>query len=96
MPPRKPAYRPKRRNNGPREPLPEVQKRTDVVELKGTIDEALPNAQYRVTLEGGQGVLAHLSGKMRLHHIKVLAGDTVTIQLSPYDLTKGRIVRRER
>jgi len=67
-----------------------------VIELKGTIEETLPNALYRVTLEGGQPVLAHLSGKMRLNHIKVLNGDTVTVQMSPYDLTKGRITRRER
>ncbi|MFO0705137.1 MAG: translation initiation factor IF-1 [Candidatus Andersenbacteria bacterium] len=76
--------------------MPEGPKRTDVIELKGTVDETLPNAQYRVTLEGGQLVLAHLSGKMRLNHIKVLNGDSVTVQLSPYDLTKGRITRRER
>ncbi|MFO0702601.1 MAG: translation initiation factor IF-1 [Candidatus Andersenbacteria bacterium] len=73
-----------------------MKKKADVVEAKGTVDEVLPNAQYRITLQGGHAVLAHLSGRMRLNRIRVLAGDEVTIQMTPYDLTKGRIVRRER
>ena len=73
-----------------------MKKKADVVEVKGTVDEVLPNAQYRITLQGGHGVLAHLSGRMRLNRIRVLAGDEVTVQMTPYDLSKGRIVRRER
>ncbi|MFH0830844.1 MAG: translation initiation factor IF-1 [Parcubacteria group bacterium] len=76
--------------------MPEAPKRSDVIELKGVIIEVLPNAQYRVRLEGGQEVLTHLAGRMRLNRIRVLNGDGVTVQMSPYDLTKGRIVRRER
>lgn len=94
MPPRKPVFRPKKRQ--PERYVPEAPKRTDVIELKGVIEEVLPNAQYRVRLEGGQMVLTHLSGRMRLNRIRVLGGDSVTVQMSPYDLTKGRIVRRER
>lgn len=93
MPPRKPVFRTKKREE---KLLPEVKKKADVVEVKGTVDEVLPNAQYRITLQGGHEVLAHLSGRMRLNRIRVLAGDEVTVQMTPYDLTKGRIVRRER
>lgn len=56
--------------------------------------EALPNAMFRVQLEGGHQIIAHVSGKMRMHFIRILPGDTVTIEMSPYDLTKGRIVLR--
>ena len=66
----------------------------DVIELKGTILETLPNAMFRVELENGHIVLAHLSGKMRMHYIKLLPGDKVKIELSPYDLTRGRITYR--
>ncbi len=66
----------------------------DVLEIQGKVTEALPNAQFRVKLETGQNILAHLSGKMRLHYIKILPGDRVTIELSPYDLTRGRITYR--
>ena len=62
--------------------------------LEGQVSEALPNATFRVELENGQMVLAHISGKMRLHYIKILVGDRVQIEMSPYDLTKGRITRR--
>lgn len=62
--------------------------------LEGIVSEALPNANFRVELTNGQTVLAHISGKMRLHYIKILAGDRVQIEMSPYDLTKGRIIRR--
>ncbi len=66
----------------------------DVFELEGTVDEALPNATFRVQLESGQSVFAHLSGKMRVNFIKILPGDRVLVEMSVYDLTKGRITRR--
>ncbi|MBF0558558.1 MAG: translation initiation factor IF-1 [Nitrospirae bacterium] len=64
------------------------------IEVQGTIVETLPNAMFRVALENGQIILAYVSGKMRMHFIKILPGDKVTIELSPYDLTKGRITYR--
>ena len=64
------------------------------IEVEGRVIEPLPNAMFRVELENGHRVLAHISGKMRMHFIKILPGDKVTIQLSPYDLTRGRIVYR--
>lgn len=64
------------------------------IRVDGTILETLPNATFRVELESGHVVLAHVSGKMRMHFIKILPGDKVTIELSPYDLTRGRIVYR--
>lgn len=66
----------------------------DAVEVTGTVVESLPNAMFTVKLENGHKILAHISGRMRLHYIKILAGDTVTVQLSPYDLKRGRIVYR--
>ena len=66
----------------------------DSIEITGTVIEPLPNAMFRVELENGHKVLAHISGKMRMHFIKILPGDKVTIELSPYDLTRGRIVYR--
>ncbi|HZX49470.1 MAG TPA: translation initiation factor IF-1 [Nitrospirota bacterium] len=66
----------------------------DSIEVQGTIIETLPNAMFKVTLDNGHKVLAHVSGKMRMHFIKILPGDKVTIELSPYDLTRGRIVYR--
>lgn len=66
----------------------------DSIEVQGTIIETLPNAMFRVQLENGHRVLAHISGKMRMHYIKILPGDKVTIELSPYDLTRGRITYR--
>ncbi len=66
----------------------------DSIELQGTIVETLPNAMFRVELENGQVILAYISGKMRMHFIKILPGDKVTIELSPYDLTRGRITYR--
>lgn len=65
-----------------------------VVALDGTIDEALPNTQFRIVLDNGQGVLGYVSGRMRRNRIKVLPGDRVTVEMSPYDLTKGRITKR--
>ncbi len=66
----------------------------DFIRLDGTIEEALPNAMFRVRLENGHLVLAHISGKMRRHFIRILPGDKVTVEISPYDLTKGRIIYR--
>ena len=66
------------------------------IEVQGEVTESLPNAMFRVELENGHEVLAHISGKMRMHFIKILPGDTVTVELSPYDLTRGRIVYREK
>jgi|TARA_B100001964_G_scaffold240481_1_gene310392 translation initiation factor IF-1 len=64
--------------------------------VNAKVKESLPNAMFRVELENGHLVLAHVSGKMRMHFIKILPGDTVILEMSPYDLTKGRIVYRER
>ncbi len=66
----------------------------DNIEVQGMIVETLPNAMFRVELENGQVILAYVSGKMRMHFIKILPGDRVTVELSPYDLTKGRITYR--
>lgn len=66
----------------------------DVIEVKGTVTEPLPNAMFRVELENGHKILAHVSGKMRMHFIRILPGDKVLLQLTPYDLDKGRIVYR--
>ena len=66
----------------------------DVILLEGKVLEALPNAMFRVELETGNKVLAHISGKMRMHYIRILPGDTVVVEISPYDLTRGRIVYR--
>jgi translation initiation factor IF-1 len=66
----------------------------DVIEVEGTVIEPLPNAMFRVELENGHKVLAHVSGKIRMHYIKILPGDRVTVELSPYDLSRGRITYR--
>jgi translation initiation factor IF-1 len=66
----------------------------DVLELEGTVIEALPNAMFQVEFENGHRVLAHISGKLRMNFIRILPGDKVTVELSPYDLTKGRITWR--
>ncbi len=66
------------------------------IEVEGTVLEPLPNAMFRVELENGHKVLAHISGKMRMHYIKILPGDKVKLELSPYDLTRGRITYRDR
>jgi translation initiation factor IF-1 len=69
-------------------------KKKDATEMEGTINEALPNAMFRVELENGHKVLAHISGKMRKNYIRIFAGDKVKVELSPYDLTRGRIIYR--
>ena len=66
----------------------------DAIEVEGTVKEPLPNAMFRVQLENGHEVLAHISGKMRMHLIRILPGDKVKVELSPYDLTRGRITYR--
>lgn len=66
----------------------------DLIQVEGKVLETLPNAMFRVELEKGHKVLAHVSGKMRMHFIRILPGDRVTVELSPYDLTRGRIVYR--
>ncbi|CAN5254415.1 MAG TPA: translation initiation factor IF-1 [Rubrobacteraceae bacterium] len=68
----------------------------DVIEVEGTITEALPNTQFRVELDNGHNVLAHISGKMRMNYIRILPGDKVKVELSPYDLDRGRITYRFR
>ncbi len=68
----------------------------DVIEVEGTVTEALPNTQFRVDLENGHEVLAHISGKMRMNYIRILPGDRVKVELSPYDLSRGRITYRFR
>ena len=66
------------------------------IEVEGTVIEPLPNAMFRVRLDNGHVVLAHISGKMRMHYIKILSGDKVTVELSPYDLNRGRITYRSK
>ncbi|MBP9217348.1 MAG: translation initiation factor IF-1 [Sterolibacterium sp.] len=66
----------------------------DMIEMQGEVQENLPNATFKVKLENGHVVLGHISGKMRMHYIRILPGDKVTVQLTPYDLSKGRIVFR--
>ena len=66
----------------------------DAIEVQGKVVEPLPNAMFRVVMENGHKVLAHVSGKMRMHRTRILPGDTVTMELSPYDLTRGRITYR--
>ncbi|MEI7741102.1 MAG: translation initiation factor IF-1 [bacterium] len=68
--------------------------KSDFIEMSGTVDELLPGAKFRVKLDNGQEIIAHLSGKMRMNKIRITAGDKVKLEMSPYDLTKGRIVYR--
>ena len=68
----------------------------DCIKMEGTVKELLPNTQFLVTLENGHEIIAHISGKMRLHFIRILPGDHVTVEMSPYDLGKGRISYRKR
>ena len=68
----------------------------DVLELEGTVVETLPNAMFKVELENGHQVLAHISGKLRMNFIKIIPGDKVTLEMSPYDLTRGRITWRSK
>ena len=68
----------------------------DMIEIEGTVVEALPNATFTVELENGHQILAHISGKLRMNYIRILSGDKVTVEMSPYDLTKGRITWRSK
>lgn len=70
--------------------------KTDVIEIEGTVVEKLPNAMFRVKLENDHEVLAHISGKLRMNFIRILPGDKVTLEMSPYDLSKGRIIWRDK
>ena len=70
--------------------------KADVIEVEGTVVEKLPNAMFQVELETGHQILAHISGKLRMNFIRILPGDKVTIEMSPYDLTKGRIIWRDK
>jgi translation initiation factor IF-1 len=71
-----------------------MKQKDDVVRIDGVVKETLPNAMFKVEVEGGHTVLGHVSGKMRMNFIRILPGDKVVLELSPYDLTRGRIVRR--
>ena len=84
----------RRRRGGGAKKAPDPAKRDDAIEVEGTVVEPLPNAMFRVQLETGHKVLAHISGKMRMNFIRILPGDKVTVELSPYDLTRGRITYR--
>ena len=68
----------------------------DMIEIEGTVVEALPNAQFQVELDNGHRILAHISGKLRMNYIRILPGDKVTLEMSPYDLSKGRIIWRDK
>ena len=70
--------------------------KADVIEIEGTVVEQLPNAMFQQALENGHQVLAHISGKLRMNYIRILPGDKVTLELSPYDLSKGRIIWRDK
>lgn len=71
-----------------------MKKKEEVIQVEGVVRETLPNAMFKVKIEGGTEILAHVSGKMRMNYIRILPGDKVIIELSPYDLTRGRIIRR--
>jgi translation initiation factor IF-1 len=73
-----------------------VAKKEEAIKVEGKVVEALPNTMFRVELPNGHRVLAHISGRMRMHYIKILPGDKVTVELSPYDLTRGRIIYRSK
>ena len=68
----------------------------DIIELEGIVLEAMPNAMFKVEIQGGHQILAHISGKLRMNYIRILPGDKVTVEMSPYDLTKGRITWRSK
>ena len=70
--------------------------KADMIELEGTVVEALPNAMFKVQIDGGHIILAHISGKLRMNFIRILPGDSVKVEMSPYDLTKGRITWRSK
>ena len=92
--PRPYRRRPRKRKRPPRRRDEPKEKKSDAIEVTGTVTEPLPNAMFRVELENGHVVLAHISGKMRRHFIRILRGDRVMVELSPYDLTRGRLTYR--
>jgi translation initiation factor IF-1 len=94
--PKKPEKKRTQNANNPATPVGPRRSRDDVIAMDGTVVDALPNALFNVELENGHKVLGHISGKMRTHYIKIVAGDRVLVELSPYDLTKGRITYRYR
>ncbi len=79
----------------PRRTTEDKTNKKDVIEVEGTVTEALPNAMFKVKLDTGHEVLAHISGTMRMYYIRILLGDRVRVELSPYDLTRGRITYRD-
>ncbi len=70
--------------------------KSDMIELEGVVVEAMPNAMFKVEIQGGHTILAHISGKLRMNYIRILPGDKVTVEMSPYDLSKGRITWRSK
>ena len=84
----------KKKKQTPAKPEKGKQTQTDTLEVSGTVVEPLPNTMFRVELENGHLVLAYISGRMRRHRIRILRGDKVTVELSPYDLTRGRLIYR--
>ncbi len=92
--PPRPGRRKKKKKRGANEERQEPAPKADIIEVDGVIAETLPNAMFRVEIEGGHRVLAHISGRMRMHFIRILPGDSVKVELSPYDLTRGRITSR--
>ncbi len=93
-PVRRPRPQPKKKPATHDKPEDVRRSKPDAIEVTGTVVEPLPNAMFRVELENGHIVLAHISGKMRKHFIRILRGDKVTVELSPYDLNRGRVVYR--
>ena len=87
---------PKSDNNSSQENSRSKSKKKDVIEVNGTVVENLPNANFRVRLENGHEILGHVSGRMRMNFIRLLPGDRVTVEMTPYDLSKGRIIYREK
>ncbi len=73
-----------------------MKQKEEVIRVDGLVRETLPNAMFKVAIEGGHEILAHVSGKMRMHYIRILPGDKVTVEMSPYDLTRGRIILRHK
>jgi len=84
------------RGNPAARSLPGHMAKDDVIEMEGTVLETLPNTMFRVQLENGHVVIAHISGRMRKHYIRILTGDKVKVEMTPYDLTKGRITYRSK
>jgi translation initiation factor IF-1 len=94
MSPRKRVFFESRKKHVVKKERIQAKPKEDSIQIEGKVLEALPNAMFRVELENGHNVLAHISGKMRMNFIRILPGDKVTVELSPYDLTRGRITYR--